>query len=176
MSWKLGWKRENEVLLVENYTSTQLEPGICSFPQKTWEIHIFTILLHFLRIKHWLTWNQLSWNLFLPADFVRLEQRREEPFLLFDLKRQNLKQVEKSWILKLQKRPIGLIEYWEKDGTLQKKRGNLEETGKKGWIQLKSQRRFFVGRSVGDVTGILPRPHILEIDKRKTSHKFTKNW
>ena len=45
-------ERENEVLLVENYTSTQLEPGICSFPQKTWEIHIFTILLHFLRIKH----------------------------------------------------------------------------------------------------------------------------
>ena len=28
-------ERENEVLLVENYTSTQLEPRIFAFPQKT---------------------------------------------------------------------------------------------------------------------------------------------
>ena len=34
-----------------------------------------------------LTWNQLSWNLFLPADLVRLEQRTEEPFLLLDLQK-----------------------------------------------------------------------------------------
>ena len=34
---------------------------------------------------------------------------------------------------------------------------------------------FFVGRSAGDVTGILLRPHILEIDEGRlhiNSHKF----
>ena len=40
------------------------------------------------------TWNQLSWNLFLPADLVLLEQSTEAPFLVGDLgggrvKRQN---------------------------------------------------------------------------------------
>ena len=53
--------------------------------------YYFCIFYIFLTNIFWLTWNQLSWNLFLPADFVRLEQRTEEPFLLFDLLRQNLK-------------------------------------------------------------------------------------
>ena len=93
-------ERENEVLLVENYTSTRLEPGIFAFPQKTWEIHISTTfaVLHFweLHFEFWPTWNQLSWNLFLPADFVRLEQRTEEPFLLFDLKKKNVNKQTKQ--------------------------------------------------------------------------------
>ena len=57
------------------------------------------------------------------------------------------------------------------------KKGNLEwlRPGENGQKQANPVKVFFVGRSAGDVTGILLRPHILEIDKGRlhiNSHKF----